>query len=87
MSKAMRGKLTFGPSVILSDGVMRPFCTWCVFRIGCSCTHVTPARNIPDPSNTPEWCEMRDSMIRDAEAELRNNARGPRAKMEDIKCS
>jgi hypothetical protein len=30
------------------------------------CRHRHPMRKIPDPSNTPDWCEMRADMLRDA---------------------
>ena len=65
MSK-WRYKRSFGPVVIREeDGRYRPICTWCTFRVRVTCTHKRPVRNIPDTENTPEWCEMRESMLRD----------------------
>ena len=62
-----RDKRTFGPAVEhMKDGSFRAICTWCCFRVGDTCTHVKPSRKIPDAENTPEWCEMREDMIRDA---------------------
>ena len=61
-------KESFGPAVMYTDdGSIRVFCDWCVFRMGTHCTHVRPSRTIPDIKNTPEWCEMREGMLRDAE--------------------
>lgn len=58
---------SFGPAVYHGeDGSLRPSCLWCVFRIGGACTHVKPSREIPDTDNTPDWCEMREGMLRDA---------------------
>ena len=61
-------KRTFGPVVehMKDDGSWRAYCTWCAFRVGGTCTHVKPSRQIPDPENTPEWCEMREGMLHDA---------------------
>lgn len=65
-----RDKRTFGPIVQREpDGSLRALCTWCVFRVGNGCTHVKPSRTLPDPENTPEWCELREDMLRDT-AEL-----------------
>lgn len=62
-------KRTFGPAIEhLKDGTFRAHCTWCAFRVGSGCTHVNPARQIPDPGNTPEWCEMREDMLQEAMA-------------------
>lgn len=59
----------FGPAVYHEpDNSFRASCTPCVFRIGNACTHVSPARPIPDPSNTPDWCEMKAGMLADAKA-------------------
>jgi hypothetical protein len=58
---------SFGPAVIFEeDGSIRVSCDWCVFRIHDHCTHVRPARKIEDPNSTPEWCAMREDMLRDA---------------------
>ena len=46
--------------------MFRAVCTWCVFGVGNACTYMKPARMISDPENTPEWCEMREDMLRDA---------------------
>lgn len=65
--KTWRDKRTFGPAIEhMPDGSFRPICTWCTFRVGTGCTHVNPPRRLDDPENTPDWCEMRDDMLRDA---------------------
>lgn len=61
-----REKRTFGPIVEHKDGSFRAHCTWCAFRVGDTCTHVKPSRRMPDPENTPEWCAMRDDLLREA---------------------
>lgn len=67
MSKSYRDG-TFGPVVREVDGELTAACTYCVFRVFMTCTHQKPSRVIPDPGNTPEWCEMRDSMLADVRA-------------------
>jgi hypothetical protein len=63
---------SFGPSVFHEpDGTFRASCNSCIFRTNATCTHVRPSRGIPDPSHTPEWCEMRAGMLRDA-ADMHN---------------
>lgn len=63
---------SFGPSVIHSqhDGTFRASCHSCTFLINERgqkvCRYVNPMRAVPDPSNTPDWCQMRAPMIRDA---------------------
>lgn len=60
---------TFGPAVYHEpDGTFRPVCTYCVLRTGNSCTYTDHQREIPDVTETPEWCAMRDDMIDDARA-------------------
>lgn len=60
-------KRTFGPVVEhMKDGSFRAICTRCAFRVGGSCTHVSPSRRLADPENTPDWCEMREGMLADA---------------------
>jgi hypothetical protein len=80
--KSVAKRRTFGPAIIssLSDEPSpRATCTWCVFRIGEGCTHKSPSKIIPDPGNTPEWCEMLESMLRDAkEAETARKPSSPR---------
>jgi hypothetical protein len=62
-----RDKRTFGPIVRHEDdGSFRASCTWCVFRVGDACTHKSPVRRMDDPETTPEWCELREDMIKDA---------------------
>ena len=62
---------SFGPSVYVDpDGSLRPSCSSCTFRINVTCTHVRPPRVIPDPKNTPEWCEMREGMLSDVRATI-----------------
>ena len=68
MTAMSRGRRieSFGPSVVRrADGSYQAKCTWCVFRIGTACVHRKPARDIPDTTNTPDWCEMLESMLRD----------------------
>lgn len=61
---------SFGPAIHVDDsGNMRPSCEPCTFRIHLTCTHCEPGRTIPDPANTPEWCAMRESMLRDVREE------------------
>lgn len=62
---------SFGPVVYHEkDGSLRASCSWCTFRVHVTCTHVRPSRHIPDPKNTPDWCEMKSDMLRDVAAEL-----------------
>ena len=65
-----RDERTFGPTVVHNpaDGSFRAHCTWCTFRVGDACTHVTPIRRMSDSENTPDWCVMRAGMLRDAMA-------------------
>lgn len=68
---------TFGPAIIHEeDGTLRASCSWCQFRIHVACTYGRNQRTIPDPSNTPEWCEMRESMIRDVVEEIGKKNKG-----------
>lgn len=61
-----RDRRSFGPTLTHGDdGSFQASCTWCAFRVNVSCTHKKPARIIPDPEHTPEWCEMREGMLRD----------------------
>lgn len=70
-----RDRRSFGPVVQHEpDGSLRALCTWCAFRVGAACTYVKPSRVLLDPENTPEWCELREDMLRDARA-----MKGPRA--------
>jgi hypothetical protein len=63
---------SFGPSVVREDdGTFRASCSYCTFRENRTCSYVRPSQEIPDPSNTPEWCEMREGMLRDA-ADMHN---------------
>ena len=67
MKSSWRESRSFGPIVTHKpDGTFTPSCDWCVFRIGTACTYAKPSRDIPDPSHTPEWCEMRESILEDA---------------------
>ncbi len=40
---------------------------YCTFQVGGGCTHVKPSRLIDGFSATPDWCEMREHALRDAE--------------------
>lgn len=63
---------TFGPAVYHEpDGTFRAVCTYCMLRIGNKCTYsdhrrVVRGREIPDVTETPDWCAMREEMIADA---------------------
>ena len=80
--KSFAEKRSFGPAIISSlseESSPRATCSWCVFRIGGSCTHKSPSKIIPDPGNTPEWCDMLEGMLRDAkEAEHARKTPSPR---------
>lgn len=71
MKKPIR---SFGPVVHHEEGGLRASCTYCAFRINVTCTHKNPSRTIDDPSNTPDWCEMKDSMVSDAIAAIQSDA-------------
>jgi hypothetical protein len=70
--------ISFGPSIYHEkDGSFRASCNSCRFLItyGKSmCRYRNPMEHVPDPSNTPDWCEMRDDMLRDA-ADMANDVR------------
>ena len=67
MTGKWQDKRSFGPIVRHEDdGSFRASCTWCVFRVGDACTHKSPVRRIDDSENTPEWCQLREDMIKDA---------------------
>jgi hypothetical protein len=59
---------SFGPAVIHmeAENTFRAVCTHCAFRIHTSCTHVRPSRTLPDGVETPDWCEMKAGMLKDA---------------------
>lgn len=57
---------SFGPAIYHEDGAFRASCNHCTFRVHVTCTHTNPSRFIPDPSHTPDWCEMKEGMLRDA---------------------
>lgn len=46
----------------------------CSFRVGDTCTHVTPSRKIDGLPATPDWCEMKAAMISDAQEMARAQA-------------
>lgn len=70
---------SFGPVVVVNPDttrVERVHCNWCIFRShhgGHTCTcqgNLVPElnghRTLPDPSETPDWCQMKAGAIRDA---------------------
>lgn len=59
---------SFGPAVVVreDDGIFRPVCTYCMFRVHRTCTYLKPVRNLPSGEDTPDWCEMRESSLDDA---------------------
>ena len=66
---------SFGPNVHHNDdGSFRATCNWCTFRHWhdgdghiCTLNHRSP-RRIEDINDTPDWCEMKAGMLRDARA-------------------
>lgn len=65
---------TFGPVVFNPDGTdafeARCHATGfdCAFRIGDTCTHVSPMRRIDGLPATPDWCEMKAAAVAEARA-------------------
>jgi len=66
---------SFGPAVIIDPAtnlVDRVTCNYCIFRNWRDVHHVCTygdskiGRPLPDPSNTPDWCEMKAGAIRDS---------------------
>ncbi|WP_439137515.1 hypothetical protein [Roseicyclus sp.] len=63
---------TFGPVVVQPEGTdeFTAKCYSgrfdCKFRIGGTCTFVRPGRKIPELPATPDWCEMKESALKDA---------------------
>ena len=63
---------TFGPIVFHADstGDFSARCYGsgfdCSFRIGDTCTHARPSRKLENLPHTPDWCEMKESALRDA---------------------
>jgi hypothetical protein len=66
---------SFGPVVVVNPdtlSVERVHCNWCIFRRwhsqGEACDHMDRRfpKPIPDPGDTPEWCEMKAGAIRDS---------------------
>lgn len=72
----IRHNRSFGPIIHHEeDGSFRASCDWCIFRIGSVCTFEKPSRPLPRPPQpTPEWCQMLDSMMRDAMAMVNRTA-------------
>lgn len=69
---------SFGPSVTFTEGrPPRTSCitgqTYCFLLDGKKCRDKTPPREIPDPAATPDWCQFRAGIERDAtdDAEMR----------------
>ena len=52
----------FGPTLTVKniDGVdhISASCYKCTFNTGSVCTHARPSLKIPDPKNTPDFCEI-----------------------------
>lgn len=72
-------KRTFGPvAELMKDGTFRALCTWCAFRVGNGCTHVQPSRRLENPEDTPDWCEMKADMLKDAAEMQRERESGTR---------
>jgi len=66
---------SFGPAVIHAPNatqIERVSCSYCMFRnphnSGDACTYKDRSNPtpIPDPKNTPDWCEMKAGAVRDA---------------------
>ena len=65
---------SFGPVVIVdpkTNEIDRIHCHWCIFNdfrpAGRVCSHIDRSnpRKIDDPNDTPDWCGMKASNIRD----------------------
>lgn len=69
-----RDERTFGPIGEIRDGRIRIHCTRCAFRVGTACTYVKPFVRMTDLENTPEWCELRADILKEAEAVLAEQA-------------
>lgn len=66
----------FGPVVTMkpdSAEIERVACSYCIFRTwkdqahACSHADRNQPRTITDPSDTPDWCQMKAGAIRDAQ--------------------
>ena len=64
---------TFGPVIVQAAAKDSPFEAKCysggydcTFRIGDTCTHIRPSRKIEALPETPDWCELKENMLRDA---------------------
>lgn len=70
---------SFGPVVVVNPNTLavdRVHCNWCIFRShhgSHTCTYqgnLVPAlkghRTLPDPSETPDWCQMKAGAIQDS---------------------
>lgn len=72
--------VSFGPAIRVNkeSGEMAATCEHCTFVLifeghkWASCRHREPSRRIPDYNNTPDWCEMKEDLLRDVAAELEN---------------
>lgn len=61
---------SFGPAATHSEGEpLKVSCctrqTYCYLLDGKMCRNPTPPREIPDTSNTPDWCQFRGQIERD----------------------
>ena len=71
-------KETFGPVVFVSDsdGSMRASCEYCTFVLifqgqkWANCRYDRPSRRIDDYNHTPDWCVMKEDMLRDAAEDM-----------------
>lgn len=66
---------SFGPVVIINPSsreVEKVHCNWCIFRSWregktvCGYQDRANPRDIPDPSATPDWCDMKAGNVRDS---------------------
>lgn len=72
---------TFGPSIFHPNDTdefeARCYATGfiCAFLSGEECTYVRPRRKLENKPATPDWCEMKASMLWDAQAAARETER------------
>ena len=67
---------SFGPAIFHDEdtGALTATCSRCHFRIFETCTYVNPSRKLSDSDDTPDWCPLRESTLRDV-AELVSKAK------------
>lgn len=67
---------SFGPIVsgIDGDDALTAACIKahlrCLFLHNGICTHVKPNRDVPNPSETPDWCAMKETRLQETRDHL-----------------